>query len=169
MSYHAAMKRILGFTRFIAVLGVISSLVLSLLMFVSVMARTVRLVRETFLDLGTEKMGKILLVASIEQADVLLVATALMVIAFGLYALFVGKIDSIPDWLEIKTFTDLKDKLVNVAVVALVVAFFSLVIENQHKWSVLEIGGGIGIVILAVAAYGYVNHTPVTEEQKKNT
>lgn len=151
------MKRLIGLTRFIALLGVLSSLLLSLLMFASVTVRTVVLFRDLLLKLGEDKTGKVLLVASIEQADALLVATALLVIGFGLYALFVGKIEQIPDWLEVKSFTDLKDKLLNVSVVALVVAFFSMVVEGLHQWTVLETGLGVGAVVLAVAAYGLVH------------
>ncbi|GGJ38557.1 YqhA family protein [Deinococcus roseus] len=160
------MKRLLGLTRLIAVLGVVSSLILSFLMFLFVAVRTFVLAKESLQHISEAKTGKNLLVASIEQADALLVATALLVIGFGLYSLFVGKIDSIPSFLEVKSFTDLKDKLVNVSVVALVVAFFSLVIEHLNDWGVLEVGAGIGAVVLAVSVYGFVNGKSKETEQE---
>ena len=148
------MRRYLGFTRFIAELGVLSSLLLSAVLYVAATARTVTLVYQQLPNLGSQKAVKTLLVAGVEQADVLLIATALLIVGIGLHALFVGKLDRMPPWLDIRSFDDLKDKLVNVVVVALAVNFFSVVVASRE--GVLPQGLSVGAVVLAFAAFNWV-------------
>lgn len=148
------MRRYLGFTRLIAELGVLASLLLSAVLYVAATARTFTLIYQQLPSIGSQKAVKALLVAGVEQADVLLIATALLIVGIGLHALFVGALDRMPPWLNIRSFDDLKDKLMNVVVVALAVNFFSVIAVSQED--VLTQGLSIGAVVLAFAAFNWV-------------
>ena len=153
------MKRALGLSRFIAVIGSLSSLLIAFLLSVSVAVRTVSLIVGTFpwLELGSEEAAKALTVSAVEQADVILIAAALLIIGIGLYTLFVGDVERLPHWLDIKTLDDLKDKLVSVIVAVLAVNFFTRVAQWRGGSDILYLGGAIGLVIISLAAFSYVH------------
>ena len=96
------------------------------------------------------------MLSAVEQTDVLLVATALLIISIGLQALFVQRVDNLPGWLHIRTFDDLKTKLLGIVVVALVVEFFKFALKWNGTGNILTLGVALAVVILAATAYSYV-------------
>ena len=153
------MKRAISLSPLIAIIGSLSSLVIAALLSISVAVRTVTLVVGDFpwLELGSEEAAKELTVSAVEQADIILIAAALLIIGIGLYALFVGRVENLPHWLDITSLDDLKDKLVSVVVAVLAVNFFTRVVEWQGGVDILYLGGGIGIVIGSLALFSYVH------------
>lgn len=145
-----------GFTRLIVELGVLSSLVFSLALFVAAIWQAARTIREAFTHLGEEGTTKHLMVAAVEQADTLLVGMALLIISLGMQALFVGRVQNVPAWLHIRTFDDLKQKLLGIVVVALAVNFFSVALEWKGGTEILAYGAALAAVILAVGAYSVI-------------
>ena len=149
------MRRIFGLTRFIVGLGALSSFVTAALLFVvSVVQVVVTVVTVWSLGLGSHEAITALTVSAVKQADIVLIAAALLIIGFGLYGLFFAEPADMPRWLQIKTLDDLKDKLVGVIVAVLAVNFFTRVLEWDGGPGILYIGGAIGIVIAALGAYG---------------
>ena len=121
----------------------LSSFLFSLVLFVGGTVRTVAVIWEALPHFAEdEKTGKELLVAAIEQTDNLLIATALLIISLGLQSLFVGRVMNLPAWLHIRTFDDLKQKLLGIVVVALAVKFFSVAIkwEKGSSQDILTFG-----------------------------
>ncbi|MFC4454529.1 YqhA family protein [Deinococcus sonorensis] len=149
-------RRGFSLTLLIAEFGVLSSLVFSLALFVFGAARTFRVLWEALPDIGGEATSKTLLLSAVEQTDVLLVATALLIISVGLQALFVQQLDNLPPWLHIRTFDDLKQKLLGIVVVALSVEFFKVALKWDGTASVLPLGLSLAAVILAIAVYSVV-------------
>lgn len=139
--------------RFVAILGVASSTLLATFLFLATAIHTVALVIEYAPHLGKEETVHKLVLASVEQADTLLIATALMIVGFGLYGLFVDAMDSLPRWLRISTIDELKSKLLGVVVVALGVHFFASAYEHAHEENLLIFGASVGIVIVSLALY----------------
>ena len=86
----------------------------------------------------------------------ILISAALLIIGIGLYALFVGRVERLPHWLDITSLDDLKDKLISVIVAVLAVNFFTRVVEWQGD-NILYLGGAIGIVIASLALFSYVH------------
>ena len=149
------MRRIVGLIRFTVGLGALSSFVMSALLFVAAAAQVVfTLLGIWSLGLGSHEATTALTVGAVKQADMVLIAAALLIIGFGLYGLFFGEPADLPEWLEIRTLDDLKNKLVSVVVAVLAVNFFTRVIEWDGGPSILYIGGAVGIVIAALGAYG---------------
>jgi uncharacterized membrane protein YqhA len=147
------MNRIFGWVRFVAVLGVAASLLLSAGLYLTAAVRAVLLVLGSLGDLAREETVKTLLIAGIELSDALLVATGLLIVAIGLYSLFIGHLEKIPAWLHIDSFDSLKRKLVSVVVAALAVRFFSIVMEGPGGENMLFYGLAIAAVLLGLAAY----------------
>lgn len=146
-----------AFTRFIAELGVLSSALLSLALFALSVLRLWPTLVGVFSHFQDETAVKDLLVSAVEQADVLLVATALLIISLGLQALFVGRAAELPGWLHISTFDDLKQKLLGVVAAALAVRFFSAAVDWHGEQSILWLGLATALVMLAIAANVLVN------------
>lgn len=152
------MARLIGLSRFIVTLGVLSSIVVSLFLFVAVTIRTGRLIIEEIprIGLGSEEGTKTLVVAAIEQADTVLIAAALLIIGIGLYELFIGQIKNVPHWLEVTTLDDLKEKLISLIVAVLAVNFFIYVAEWDGGGNILALGLGIGAVVLSLASFNFI-------------
>lgn len=99
------------------------------------------------------KVGKDLLLKSIELVDLFLLGTVLYVIAIGLYELFIDDTLALPRWLEIHDLDDLKDKLIGVVIVVLGVLFLGQVISWDGQRDLLGPGAAIALVILALAYF----------------
>jgi len=152
-------------SRFVVLLAVISSLVGSFLLFLLATFDMIDLVK-TFIDhmiLGHEHANfHIEAVAHIIQAvDDYLLATVLLIFSFGLYELFISKIDiahaqGARNILIINTLDDLKDRLGKVILMILVVVFFKNVlhVSFDNPLNILYMGGGIMLVALSL----YLTH-----------
>jgi uncharacterized membrane protein YqhA len=147
------MQRLIGFARFLAILGVASSILLAGALFLSAFVRAVILTVDSVRSLGREGTPDQLIVAAVEHADALLIATGLLVVGIGLYSIFIKPVERLPTWLVIVGLDDLKDKLAGVVVVALAVHFFSVALEYGGTGNILEFGLAIAAVILGVTAY----------------
>ncbi|MEW6421197.1 MAG: YqhA family protein [Deinococcota bacterium] len=148
--------RAFGFTRLIVELGVLSSFAFSLALFIAATLQASHTIRNAFRHLGEAGITKHLLVAAVEQADTLLVGMALLIISLGLQALFIGQLHNVPAWLHVRTFDDLKQKLIGVVITALAVNFFAVALEWTGGGEILTYGAAVAAVILAVGAYGVV-------------
>lgn len=172
------MNHLFGWVRLVAVLGVASSLMLSAGLYLTSAVRAVLLVLASLRQLGREETVRTLLIAGIEAADALLVATGLLIVAIGLYSLFIGELNKVPAWLHIDSFDALKTKLVSVIVAALAVRFFSISMEGPAGEDMLFYGLAIAAVLLGLAAYSAASawadqrrgaHPPAREMDSQTT
>lgn len=149
-------RRGFGLTLLIVEFGVLSSFLFSLALYIFGTVQTVRELWTALPSIGQAGTTRRLLISAIEQTDVLLVATALLIISVGLQALFVQRIDNLPGWLHIRTFDDLKSKLLGIVVIALIVEFFKVALKWDGRSDILTLGLAMAVVILAATAYTYV-------------
>ncbi|CAE09517.1 YqhA family protein [Wolinella succinogenes] len=101
---------------------------------------------------------EILLSNIIMAVDLYLIAVVLLIFAFGLYELFISKIDIIEEEigskiLEIHTLDQLKDKLAKVIVMVLIVSFFNRVLHMEMSTSLDMLYFAISILALALGLY----------------
>lgn len=144
------LKKILENSRYVVFIAVVGSLVATV----------------TLLGFGIYDIGELLIKIAkgavdsktsglklIEIVDSFLLATVFLIIAIGLYELFIDSTLQLPDWLEINSLDDLKAKLVGVVIIVLGVIFLG----NTAKWTagtdILYLGGGIGAVIFALTYF----------------
>lgn len=144
------LKKVLEKSRFLVIIAVIGSLAAAL----------------TLLVFGFYEIGEVLLkipkgaidsktvvLKFIEIVDSFLLATVFLIIAIGLYELFIDVKLDIPQWLEIKSLDDLKAKLVGVVIIVLGVIFLG----NTARWTggteILYLGFGIAAVVAALTYF----------------
>lgn len=147
------MGRMLTAARYSIILGVVASLALTLTLFVVIVGRGAVVITEAPAAVTSIKAAKLLVVDCIELADLILLAVALYIVGLGLFELFIAPVP-MPDWLTITSLDDLKSKLINIIVVALGVSFFGQVVTWDGVANLLPFGVAIGVVILALAAFG---------------
>lgn len=90
-------------------------------------------------------------VTLLEVVDLFLVATVQLIVALGLYELFVGDLD-LPGWLTVHSLGELKQPIIDVLVVIMVIKFFerSLTVPALDA---LFYGLGYGAVIVALVLF----------------
>jgi uncharacterized membrane protein YqhA len=94
-------------------------------------------------------------VGILTAVDILLLATVLLVIGYGLYELFVDSSVQLPAWLEIRSLDDLKSKLIGVVVAIIAVVFLGILVDLNDPSDILYVGAGAGAVVLGLAAFTY--------------
>jgi uncharacterized membrane protein YqhA len=153
----SAVQRIVGASRFIAIPASLSlfAAAASLIAYASV--TLIQSVFAFFQDAKfDEENAKTFMLDLMGYADLFLVAVVLFVMSIGLYQLFVGRL-KLPDSLVIDSLEELKDKVIGVIVVALGVLFLGEAghasIAGQSALNLLELGGGIALVIAALALF----------------
>jgi uncharacterized membrane protein YqhA len=90
--------------------------------------------------------------------DLFLIGATLLISAIGFYELFIGDIRvggeaRMPAWLEMHDLNDLKGRVLAMIVMVLAVTFVELVVDVNDGLQVLEYGGGVALVIVAVTAF----------------
>jgi len=145
-------RRVIAWTRFIAIIPVLGLLVGSVTLVVSAGLKTITTVGKAFS--GTYD-SKDLLVSFIEVADVFLLGIVLYIIALGIFELFVDDRLPLPVWLEFHHLDDLEVKLVGVVAVVLTVYFLGQVIQAPLAQSrdIMMLGVGIGALLAAVGLF----------------
>ena len=90
--------------------------------------------------------------------DLFLIGATLLISAIGFYELFIGEIRvggiaRMPAWLEMRDLNDLKGRVLAMIVMVLAVTFVELTVDARDGLQVLETGGGVAVVIIAVTAF----------------
>lgn len=159
---HSIFERILWNSRLFIIFAVILSMIGSILLFLVASADIVMAVGETYryytgaLSQDID-IHNVLLNTIIMAVDLYLIAVVLLIFSFGLYELFIAKIEIKDEQsskvLEIHTLDQLKDKLAKVIVMALIVAFFSKVLNMGMKNSIDMLYFAISILGLSLSLY----------------
>ena len=149
------LKRILEASRFLLVLPVIGSLLLTVA--VVIMGLGLILVRGWDLLRSPEfsdKLAKVLSVSVIQAIDLFLVGALGYITAVGLYKLFISQEEEqLLKRIKIEKLADLENKIIGVVVAALAVAFLGHAVEAADAQSVLYTGVGNALVIGALCLF----------------
>ncbi len=94
----------------------------------------------------------------IGAVDLYLIAVVMLLFSFGLYELFISKIDPAEksessSILKIKNLDQLKDKLAKVIVMVLIVSFFKRVINAEYNGALEMLYFALSILALALGLY----------------
>jgi uncharacterized membrane protein YqhA len=159
------MARVLSATRYLVLLGVVACALGALLCFIGALAQLALVATQALSGLDTSTEIKALTVNEIFLADVSLIATALFLVAVGLYELFISKIN-FPVGVQVVSLDDLKDKLLGVIVVALAVTFLAQITTWDGKTDLLSYGVSIALVVLALGVFSYFRRDKDKDESK---
>ncbi|KPV51073.1 hypothetical protein SE17_23310 [Kouleothrix aurantiaca] len=145
-------RRIISASRFLIIIAVIAIFLIGTALLIYGAAETYKLIAGLFAGAGG-KGSKALLLGAIEMVDLFLLATVLYVIAVGLYELFIDDQLPLPEWLEIHTLDDLKEKLIGVVVVVMAVLFLGQLISWDGQRELLGYGAAVALVIAALTYF----------------
>ena len=81
-----------------------------------------------------------------------------MIAAFGLYDLFVTRIDAgpslrVPAWLRMHDLNDLKARVISMIILVAAVAFVDVAVESKAELNTLYLGAAVALVIAALTAF----------------
>ena len=148
------LRPILNASRYLVIAAVVGALAASLALFVYGLAETVIVIAQAIAKAEVNSKGaKALALEFIEIVDLFLLGTVLLMISLGLYELFINSDLKLPEWLQIRTFDDLKLKLVGVVIVVLAVLFLGHVVAWNGERDLLRLGAGIAAVIAALTYF----------------
>ncbi len=149
------MEKLLINCRFLLVIPVIGCIMLTIGAIFIGIARIVTTSIAFFNDpVFSAKMSKALALSIIEIIDLFLIATVAYIVAVGLYKLFISaEIFEFPSQLKINTLQDLEAKIIGVIIAALAVAFLGQAASTDDIASLLNYGGGIALVIVALTYF----------------
>lgn len=144
--------RVLGTSRYLVALAVLGSFLSALVLLVYGTLAVAEIGWDT-LRAGEVSVdgAKYLAVDLVEMTDVFLLGTVLIIVALGLYELFIDPALPVPDWLRIRDLDELKGKLVGVVGVLLGVTFLGYVVEWKGNTEILHLGVAIALVIGALS------------------
>jgi uncharacterized membrane protein YqhA len=98
----------------------------------------------------SEKAGTFLSVSATEMIDLFLIGLVLIIIALGLYQLFIDPELILPEWLETESLDTLKVRLLIVIAVVLPVIFLGYVTSAEDGMLIAGIGIAISLVMIAI-------------------
>jgi len=143
-------RRMAAWTRYVVILPVLGLLVGAVTLFVMASVESVQVVLHV---VGGEAGEKQAVLDFIELADVYLLATVLYIMSLGLFELFIDDSLPLPEWLEIHTLDDLKEKLIGVVIVVLAVTFLGQAVKGAEPLELAYMGGGTALVIAALSYF----------------
>ncbi len=148
-------KRILEISRYLLILPVIGSLLLTVAVVVMglglTMVRGWELLSNPDFSEGT---AKVLSVSVIQAIDLFLVGALGYITAVGLYKLFISQEEEqLLKRIKIDKLADLENKIIGVVVAALAVGYLGQAVEAKDPQEVLYTGAGIALVIGALCLF----------------
>jgi uncharacterized membrane protein YqhA len=92
------------------------------------------------------------------DVDLFLIGATLLISAVGFYELFIREIRlggraRIPGWLEMGDLNDLKGRVIAMIVLVVSVSFVEVVVDGPSGRHVLDLGGAIALVIVALTIF----------------
>ena len=107
-----------------------------------------------------KSMHKELLIKFIEAIDLYLIGVVLLIFSFGIYELFISKIDiarldESVTILEIENLDELKNKIIKVIIMVLIVSFFSKILQSSEEYDtpIEMLYFALSILALSVGVY----------------
>lgn len=151
------MRRILNASRYLVLAAVIGSLFSAIALYAYGLVDTVVVILRTLSSGEISSTGaKGLMLYFIEIFDLFLLGTVMLILALGLYELFIDPDFKMASRLEIHTFEDLKTTLVTVVIAVMAVTFLGQIMTWNGETSLLEIGLPVALVIAALNFYLWV-------------
>ena len=145
---HALLSR----ARYLVIGAVFGLSVMSAATFVWALAKSVKLI-SLLLDGGWRGDGA--LIDLLGVIDVYLLAIVQLIVAIGLYELFIGDLD-VPDWLEVSSIDDLKKSIVDVLIIFIGVKGIEGLLEAKRPLDSLMFAGAAATMIAALALFSLV-------------
>ena len=106
---------------------------------------------ENILDQSTSESKVIYGVMGV--LDLILLSLSIFITAISIYELFVGSLENLPTWIQVKDLDNLKAMLVNIIIVVMAISFMGKVVTWNGEDNILTYGLAIGAVTLALSYF----------------
>ena len=157
--FENAMWKTRLFVLFAVIFGLIGSIILFLVASKDIYEVLLYTISVYANGLHPEKFHEEIVSKIIGAVDLYLIAVVMLIFAFGLYELFISKIDAAEDTktgstiLAIHSLDQLKDKIAKVIVMVLIVSFFQKVLHTRYDGALEMLYFALSIGLLAVGLY----------------
>lgn len=145
--------RAVGTIRYLAVLAVVGLTVTTLATSWIALGKTIELVRSVVDD---KTATDLLIVKVLVTIDGYLLAVVQLIVAMGLYELFVGEID-VPKWLDVRSLDDLKKPIIDVLVVFLAVNAIESYLVAKEAADAMQSSIGAAVLVGTLTAYRFLS------------
>lgn len=151
------MTPLLNASRFLVLAAVFGSLLSAVALYAYGLVDTVVVIARTLTagDVST-RGAKDLMLYFIEIFDLFLLGTVMLILALGLYELFIDADFKVASRLQINTFEDLKTSLVTVVIAVMAVTFLGQIMSWNGATSLFDLGVPVALVIAALNVYLWV-------------
>ncbi len=156
--FEKAMWRTRLFVLLAVVFGLLGSMILFVVASIDIYEVFTYTINVYLNGLHPDKFHEIIVSKIIGAVDLYLIAVVMLIFAFGLYELFISKIDEAQSdqesgILSIKTLDQLKDKIAKVIVMVLIVSFFQKVLHTNYDGALDMLYFAISIALLSVGLF----------------
>jgi uncharacterized membrane protein YqhA len=156
------MKWLIEKSRYISIIGVFGLLIGAITAFGWGSYKTFKTVESVFINYAEKDFT---LITLFDSLDSFLVATAFLVIAVGIYELFIGKLN-VPDWMLVQNLSELKAKFGFVIVPIIAVKFLQKLLASENALDTLYYGIAVAVVSVSLTIFNYVGEKEKLEELK---
>jgi len=148
--------------RFFSMFAVLFSLLSSLLLFIvsslDVYKAFSLFVSYYFFNNKIEHFHELIIGKIIASIDLYLIAIVLLIFSFGIYELFISKIDIAQEnessgLLKITSLDELKNKITKVIIMVLIVSFFQRILTMEYKTPLEMMYFAVSIFVLSLGLY----------------
>ncbi len=152
-------EKILWSTRYIVLFSVFSSVFASIVLFLVGSYEIAETIYHQVKNLlNHQKYHEELLVGIIAGIDLYLISVVLMIFGFGIYELFISKIDIARQniditILEIENLDELKQKIIKVIIMVLIVNFFERILKMPYETPTDLLWFAISVLALSIGIY----------------
>ncbi len=152
-------EKFLWSTRYIVLIGVFSSVIASIVLFIVGSYEICETVITQIKNLLNHRVNhEELLVGVIAGIDLYLIGVVLMIFGFGIYELFISKIDVARKYsditiLEVENLDELKQKIIKVIIMVLIVNFFERILRMPYENPLEMLWFAISILALSLGIY----------------
>lgn len=156
--FEGAMWRTRLFVLLAVVFGLLGAIILFVVASMDIYEVFVYAVNVYLNSLHPEGFHETIVSKIIGAVDLYLIAVVMLIFAFGLYELFISKIDEAQSnkdsgILSIKTLDQLKDKIAKVIVMVLIVSFFQKVLHTSYDGALDMLYFALSIALLSVGLF----------------
>ena len=144
-----SLRKVLESSRLLVAVAVVGMLATSVATFGWSVARTVLFVSELF---DGKWRSDIQVVSLLKVIDTYLLAVVQLIIAIGLYELFVGELN-VPGWLKIESIDDLKKSIIDILVVFIGVKGIEGLLKQETPLKALTFVGAAASLILVLTLF----------------
>jgi len=141
--------KVLGPSRFLAIVAVVGLFATSIATFGWSVARTVLFIDDLF---AGKWRSDDQVVSLLKTIDTYLLALVQFIIVVGLYELFVGELD-VPEWLKIQSLDDLKGPIIDILVVFVAVKAIEGLLKQKDPLDALTFVGAAASLILVLTVF----------------